>query len=90
MKLVKSGFLILYVILIYVAITVPLTLPANISLGVLVLLAALHLVECFMYKDIIRQAPGSPLWHLLNIFLFGIVHMMNMKVAIRLAKEKSV
>jgi uncharacterized protein YhhL (DUF1145 family) len=89
MKLVKSGFLILYVILIYVAITVPLTLPANISLGVLVLLAALHLVECFMYKDIIRQAPGSPAWHLLNIFLFGIVHMMNMKVAIREAKEKS-
>ena len=90
MKLVKSGFLILYVILIYVAITVPLALPANISLGVLVLLAALHFVECFMYKDIIRQAPGSPLWHLLNIFLFGIVHMMNMKVAIREAKEKSV
>ena len=58
----KSGFLLLYVLLAYTAINEPLSLLGNISQGALVLLVALHLVECILYRDIIQQAPGSAAW----------------------------
>jgi uncharacterized protein YhhL (DUF1145 family) len=87
MVAVKIISLVLYVILAYVAVTQPLTLQANVSLGLLVLLGALHLVECVMYKDIIFSAPGSTVWHMLNIFLFGFIHMLYMRKAIREAEE---
>lgn len=83
MAAIKIGSLILYCILAYVAITAPLTLGANIGLGVLVFLALAHLVECFLYRALIRRAPGSPTWHALNVFLFGVFHMVAMKDALR-------
>ena len=83
MVAIKIGTLILYLILTYVAISFPLTLAANVSLGVLVLLALAHLVECFLYRELIREAPGASSWHLLSVFLFGVFHMMAMKDALR-------
>jgi uncharacterized protein YhhL (DUF1145 family) len=80
---VKIGTLVFYLLLVLVVITQPLTLGANISQGLLVLLVALHLLECVTYRELIQQAPGSPAWHLLNVFLFGVVHMLVMKSLIR-------
>jgi len=88
MAAAKSGFLILYVLLLYVAINEPLSLLANFAQGALVLLVALHLVECILYRDIISQAPGSAAWHLLNIMLFGVLHMIHMKLEIRRMQEE--
>jgi uncharacterized protein YhhL (DUF1145 family) len=80
MKLVT---LVFYVLLVVVVVTQPLSLGANISQGLLVLLVVVHLLECFTYRDLIKEAPGSPAWHLLNVFLFGVTHMLVMKSAIR-------
>jgi len=80
---IKVVALVIYLVLGWVAITQPLTLGANLSQGFLVLLVALHLLECVGYRELIREAPGSPAWHLLNVFLFGVVHMLVMKSAIR-------
>ncbi len=80
---IKVGTLVFYLLLAWVAITRPLTLGANISQGLLVLIVAVHLLECVSYRDLIKQAPGSPAWHLLNVFLFGLVHMLVMKSEIR-------
>ena len=88
MVAVKIGILILYAIMSYVAIALPLTFWANVCLGVLVVVVALNLMECFMYRDMVVQAPGSVLWHLLNIMLFGVVHMMNMRIDISDARER--
>ena len=82
----KIGTCVFYLLLIYVAITRPLTLGANLSQGLLVLLVAVHLVECITYRDLIQRAPGFPAWHLLNVFLFGVIHMIWMKSAIREAE----
>ena len=83
MVAIKIGTLILYFILSYVAISFPLTLAANVSLGVLVLLVFAHSVECFLYRELIRKTPGSPAWHLLSVFLFGVFHMVAMKDILR-------
>ena len=83
---IKIGTCVFYLLLAYLAITRPLTLGANISQGLLVLLVAAHLVECVMYRDLIKQAPGSRAWHLLNVFLFGVIHKIWMKSAIREAE----
>ena len=81
--MVKLGTLVLYVLLAWVAVTKPLTLIASISTGLLLLLAVAHLIECFLYRDLIRRAPGSAVWHLLNVFFFGVFHMIAMKESIR-------
>jgi uncharacterized protein YhhL (DUF1145 family) len=80
---IKTVSLVFYLVLIWVAVSRPLTLGANLSQGMLVLMVAVHLLECVSYRELIREAPGSPAWHLLNVFLFGFVHMLVMKKEIR-------
>ena len=84
---IKISTLVLYVILTYVAISFPLTVWSQFSIGLLVLLCALHLLECYQYRGLIQQAPGGVSWNLLNVFLFGLFHMMDMKDAIRARGE---
>lgn len=86
--MIKLGTLLFYVVLAWVALTQPLTLGANISIGVLVLLAVAHAVEMYLYRDLINRAPGTPGWHALNVFLFGVFHMVEMKEAIRATGER--
>ncbi len=76
MPLIKLAGLILYAFMAYVAITKPMTLGANMSTGILVMLVIAHLVECVIYREKIIKAPGSAAWHFLNVFLFGVMHMM--------------
>lgn len=83
MLAIKIGTIILYCIFTYVAISFPLTLAANFSLGVLVLLAIVHIVECYLYRELIQKTPGSAAWHLLGVFLFGVFHMVAMKDVLR-------
>ena len=87
MKSIKIGTLVVYVILIYVAISFPLTVFSQFCIGVLVLLAALHAMECYLYRKLAQQASGGVGWNLLNVFLFGVLHMMDMKDEIRARGE---
>jgi len=69
--------------MILVAINFPLTIASQFCIGVLVFLVILHSVECFMFRKLILLAPGHDSWHILNVFLFGAIHMFAMKDAIR-------
>jgi uncharacterized protein YhhL (DUF1145 family) len=69
--------------MILVAINFPLTVASQLCIGVLVFLVILHSMECFMFRKLILQAPGRDSWHLLNVVLFGAIHMFAMKDAIR-------
>ena len=73
---IKILVLIVYGLMAWVAISKPLTLGANISTGLLVTLVLVHLGECWVFRGTIARAPGSRGWHLLNVFLFGVLHMM--------------
>ena len=86
----KIGTLIVYVILAYVAISFPLTLGAQFCLGLLVLLVLAHIAECFMYRKLMQQAPGAVHWHLVNVFLFGVLHKMEMTAAVEDLGEEPV
>ena len=76
---IKIATLILYGILIYVGITRPMTLEANISIGLLAVLGIAHLVECVVFRRLIREAPGGAAWNATNVFLFGVFHVGPMK-----------
>ena len=89
MNPIKISALILYLFLAYVGITRPMSLEANISLGLLAVLAIAHLVECVVFRDLIKKAPGSPAWHALNVFLFGVFHMQAMKSSLSPAEAQA-
>ncbi|MDJ0879004.1 MAG: hypothetical protein QNI86_10360 [Halieaceae bacterium] len=82
MAAIKIFSLLLYSFLGYVAITRPLTLEANLCTGILLALVIAHSIECVVFRKTIVEAPGHPAWHTLNVFLFGIFHMFQMKEAI--------
>ncbi len=90
MTVLKIGTLILYVILVYVAISFPLTLGSQLSIGLLIFLSLSHAVECLLYRKLIVRAPGSNAWHVLNVFLFGVFYMYAMKDMVRATGQELV
>jgi uncharacterized protein YhhL (DUF1145 family) len=84
----KIGILIVYGIMGWVAISFPLTLWSQICIGLLVLLVLAHIAECFMYRRLMQQAPGATLWHVANVFLFGVIHKIVMTEAVEDLGEK--
>jgi uncharacterized protein YhhL (DUF1145 family) len=78
----KIGTLIVYIILAYVAISFPLSLWSQFSIGLLVILALAHIAECFMYRNLMQQAPGATYWHVVNVLLFGVIHKVVMTEAV--------
>jgi hypothetical protein len=51
------------------------------SLRILGILAAVHLVEVAVFFRLCRSAGGSLPVHLLNVFLFGVLHTNELKAA---------
>ncbi|NQX90361.1 MAG: hypothetical protein HRT77_17095 [Halioglobus sp.] len=77
----KIGILLLYLVLAVLAITQG---EANVgvwSLRLLLVLAAVHLIEVVVYFKLCQSAGGSLPMHLLNVFLFGVFHVQEMKSA---------
>ena len=77
----KIGILLLYLVLAVLAITQG---DANVgvwSLRLLLVLAAVHLIEVVVYFKLCQSAGGSLPMHLLNVFLFGVFHVQEMKSA---------
>lgn len=51
------------------------------SLRLLVILAIAHSIEVLVFFKVCKEAPGSLPGHLLNVFLFGIFHVKEIKDA---------
>ena len=81
--MIKIIALILYGFLAYVGVSKPLTLEANLSIALLTVLLVAHVAECFVYRDLIRKAPGGTAWNAFNVLLFGVFHVSGMRRQLR-------
>lgn len=75
----KIGCLVLYAVLILVAIVqagTPMGMGAG---GILLALAVSHLLEMVLYYRLCKQSSGGLAANLLNVFVFGYFHMIEMK-----------
>lgn len=81
MSAVKISALVLYVVLAAVAITQGGTTAGIWALRILVILAILHTLEMVVFFKACQRAGGSLPLHLLNVFLFGVLHMREIKAA---------
>lgn len=79
MSAAKIVALVLYAIMGFLAISQPES-PAGVwSLRILVILAVAHTVEMFVFYKACQRAGGSIAGHMLNVFMFGVVHMQGLK-----------
>jgi hypothetical protein len=46
------------------------------------LMAATHVVECVVFRPMLRRAPGSLAGHLLHTMLFGVVHIQEVRTLV--------
>ena len=75
----KIVALVLYAAMGFFAISQP-DSPVGIwSLRILVVLAVLHTIEMLVFFKACQRAGGSMAGHMLNVFLFGVVHMQGLK-----------
>lgn len=81
MSLIKKLSLVTYVILAILAFTQAGTGVGIWSLRILGLLAVVHLIEVVAFFKFCQSAGGSLGGHLLNVFLFGIIHVNEVKAA---------
>ncbi|QFU76216.1 hypothetical protein EY643_11400 [Halioglobus maricola] len=79
MSPIKIIMLITYAILAALAITMPGTGLGTGAAWVLLILAVAHLVEVAVFFKRCRAAGGSLPLHLLQVFLFGVAHMRELK-----------
>lgn len=78
MSAAKIVMLVIYVVLAALALTV--SGPVGTwSLAILVVLAVAHGVETVVFYRLCERAGGSLGLHLLNVFLFGVLHVRELK-----------
>jgi uncharacterized protein YhhL (DUF1145 family) len=81
MSVPKIVLLLVYVVLAGLALTQGDSAVGVWSLRILILLAVVHAIETAVYFKLCTQAPGSLPGHLLNVFLFGVLHVNELKAA---------
>jgi len=69
----------IYVVLIVLALTQGGAAIGAWSLRILGLLAVVHLIEVAVFFKLCQSAGGSLPVHLLNVFLFGVLHTNELK-----------
>ncbi len=79
MSPIKIILLISYAILAALAITMPGTVLGTGAAWVLLILAVAHAVEVAVFFKRCRAAGGSLPFHMLQVFLFGVAHMRELK-----------
>ena len=79
MSRIKIASLVIYCVLGLLALTQGDTSIGAWSLRILYILAAVHLVEVVVFFRLCQSAGGSLPLHLLNVFLFGIIHANEIK-----------
>ena len=75
----KIACLVLYAALIAVAISQGGSGVGLAAAGILLALAVSHIVEMGLYYRLCQRSSGSLAGNLLNVFLFGYFHMVEMK-----------
>ncbi len=75
----KIGCLVLYAVLAAVALTEAGNIAGTIAGWALVVLAVVHLAEMVIFFRLCQQASGSLPGNLLQMFVFGYYHMIEMK-----------
>ena len=81
MSVPKIVLLLVYVVLAVLAVTQGGSAVGIWSLRLLILLAVVHAIETAVYFKLCAQAGGSLPVHLLNVFLFGVLHVNELKAA---------
>lgn len=81
MSVSKIFMLVVYGILIVLAATQAGSALGIWSLRILLLLAVVHTIEVVVFFKACKAAGGSLPLHLLNVFLFGVLHMGELKAA---------
>ncbi|KAA1193913.1 hypothetical protein F0M18_00245 [Pseudohalioglobus sediminis] len=79
MSPIKIALLVGYIIIAGIGVVYSGTAAATWAWSFLALLAVAHLVEMAVFYSRCRQAGGSMAGHMLNVFLFGVFHMRELK-----------
>ncbi|MDZ7781857.1 MAG: hypothetical protein U5K56_02570 [Halioglobus sp.] len=78
MSATKIAMLVIYAVLAALALTV--SGPVGTwSLAILAVLAVAHAIETVVFYRLCERAGGSLPLHLLNVFLFGVLHVKELK-----------
>jgi uncharacterized protein YhhL (DUF1145 family) len=77
----KIVLLVIYGVLAGLALTQGDSTTGVWALRILVLLAAIHVIETLVYFKLCKAAGGSLPGHLLSVFLFGVLHVKELKAA---------
>jgi uncharacterized protein YhhL (DUF1145 family) len=75
----KIVLLVIYAVLAGLAITQPSASAGIWSLRILVVLVLTHIVEVAVFFKACQRAGGSLPGHLVNVLLFGVLHMKELK-----------
>ena len=75
----KIVLLVIYAVLVALAVLQAGTPTGQWSLNILLILAVMHLIECAIFFRVVRAAGGSLAQHLLNVFLFGVIHVNEVR-----------
>ena len=81
MSAAKKVMLVIYAILVVLGLTQGGTAVGVWSLRILGIIAAVHLVEVAVFFRQCQAAGGSLPLHLLNVFLFGVLHTNELKAS---------
>ena len=73
--------LVIYAVLAWLALTQGATTTGIWSLRALGLLVVVHLIETVVYFKLCQSAGGSLPGHLVSVFLFGVLHVNEIKAA---------
>ena len=79
MSPIKIVSLLIYLVLAVLSLTQGDTSVGIWSFRILYILAAVHLVEVVVFFRLCQSAGGSLPVHLLNVFLFGVIHANEIK-----------
>jgi uncharacterized protein YhhL (DUF1145 family) len=77
----KIVLLVVYAVLAGLALTQGDSTTGVWALRILGLLAVVHLIETAVYFKLCQTAPGSLPGNLLSVFLFGVLHVNEIKAA---------
>lgn len=81
MSAAKIVLLVVYAVLAGLALMQADTATGIWSLRLLGILAIVHLIETAVFFKLCQSAGGSLPGHLLNVFLFGVLHVNEIKAA---------
>jgi uncharacterized protein YhhL (DUF1145 family) len=81
MSAAKIILLVVYAVLAGLALTQGDSTAGAWSLRLLAILGVVHLIEVMVFFKLCKAAGGSLIGHLVSVFLFGVLHVTELKAA---------